>query len=125
MDTVGQIKRDLTMCQSPEMVDRLLYKKYGYYFASKRFAIISFWMKKNGFRTPYQQFADIRKEDRMQALIDKMDSETIQKICAETVNVEAGENKYRHGRITASSCGKYLECYKKSRPPCIFETHVR
>ena len=52
----------------------------------------------------------------MQALIDKMDSETIQKICEETVNVDPGENKYRHGRITASACGKYLECYKPSCP---------
>ena len=50
----------------------------------------------------------------MHEFIDKMDSETIERIASETIYVNPGENEYRHGRITASSCGKYLECYKKS-----------
>ena len=119
------MKRDLNRCRSIEMADRVLYDKYGYYYACKRFALLSLWMKMNGLRTPYQQFADIREAVRMRAHIDKMDLETIKKISEETVNVEPGENIYRQGRITASACGKYLECYKQSCPdPLVFLQRV-
>lgn len=98
------------------MVDRLLYKKYGYYYASRRFAILAYWMKMKGMRTPYQQFAHIRRVNLIHHIIDNMDKEDIEKIRSETVGLDPGKNVYRYGRITASACGKYLVCKNAKSP---------
>lgn len=62
----------------------------------------------------------------MYCIIEQMDFESIKRICDSTRDVDPGKNEYRVGRLTASSVGKFLNCYKKTCPidPILYLTEM-
>lgn len=108
--------QDLRKIRRKGEIHPYMSRKYGYYYEVRKSAILSTWLKMNGYMSPYEYFSYIRKVGGMHSIIEEMDLDRIKEICEETKEVDPGQNQYRWGRLTASQVGKYLNCQKQVCP---------